>query len=306
MSTGRFYLEQGIKLSQQQDWQGAITQYQKGIAIQPNEPLLHCQLAEALLAVQDPMGAIHHLETALKLPANTTTQAYTHWLLGKAYEQSNWSALAFAAYSQALILDPNSFTAEAHIFMGNVYLEKRDYPAARTCYQRALALDPYQQTAHSQILHSYLAESDLASAYHKLQECQNFDPSLIPVADILELAIAYAETNDTDTAEELTHQAIRLDPQFAPAHYHLGNIFYQRQQIREAICAYREATDIDPQFAPAYYNLGVALMELQQRAEAIACFEAVLAIDPTFTPAKSWLDDLKPPTPVTSPDTPPA
>ncbi len=302
MSTAQYYLEQGAKYSQQKDWRGAIAHLQKGIAIQPNEPLLYCQMAEALLALQDPMSAINHLETALKLPANPKTQAYVHWLLGRAYEQNNWSALAFEAYSQALLLDPSAFTPEAHIFMGNVYQEKKDYAAARCCYQRALALDPPHQLAHSQILRSFLAESDLDSAYGKLKEIASSDPDLVVVLDVVDLAIAYAEQANFTLAQELLHQAIALDPQCAPAHYHLGNLFYHQQQLREAIFAYKEALDLDPQLSPAYYNLGTALLALHQTAEAIACFEAVLAINPDFAPAKAKLEELA--TSATAPDTP--
>lgn len=305
MSSAQYYLEQGAKYSQQNDWHAAIAHLQKGIAIQPNEPLLYCQIAEALIALQDPISAINHLETALNLPANPKTQAYAHWLLGRAYEQKNWSALAFEAYSQALIIDPSAFTPEAHIFMGNVYLEKQDYAAARTCYQRALALAPHHQSAHSQILRSYLAASALNSAYAQLSEIESIDPDLVVVSDVVDLAVAYAEQGNFATAEELLHRAITLDPQCAIAHHHLGNLFYRRNQLREAIFAYKEAIDLDPQLAVAHYNLGTVLLALQQTAEAIACFEAVLAIKPDFAPAKAKLAELKPATSATAPDTPP-
>jgi len=305
VSTAQYYLEQGAKYRQQNDWHGAIAHLQKGIAIQPNEPLLYCQIAEALIALQDPISAINHLETALNLPANPKTQAYAHWLLGRAYEQKNWSALAFEAYSQALRRDPQSFTPDAHVFMGNVYQEKQDYASARTCYQRALDLDPLHPSAHSQILRSFLAESDLHSAYGKLREIESLNPDLVVVADMLDLAIAYTERSNYTLAQELIHQAIALDPQCATAHYHLGNLFYRQQQVREAIFAYKEAIDLDPQLSPAYYNLGTALLALHQTAEAIACFEAVLAIKPDFAPAKAKLAELKPATSATAPDTPP-
>ncbi len=302
VSTAQFYLEQSVKCRQQNDWQGAIAQLQKGIAIHPHEPLLHCQMAEALLALGDAIGAINHLEIALKLPASNQVQAYGHWLLGKAYEQKQWSALAFEAYSQALICDPASFTPEAHVFMGDVYQQRQDYASARTCYQRALALEPQHQLAHRQILRSFLAERDLESAYRKLTEIASLDPDLPVVADVLDLAIAYAEVQNFTMAQELLHRAIALDPQCAIAHYHLGNLFYHQQQLREAVFAYKEAIDLDPQLAVAYYGLGIALLALQQLDEAIACFEAVLAINPNFAPAKAKLGALA--TSAIAPDTP--
>jgi tetratricopeptide (TPR) repeat protein len=304
VSTAQFYLEQSVKYSQQNDWQGMISQLQKGIAIQPNEPLLHCQMGEALLALGKVMEAINHLETALKLPASPEVQAYGYWLLGRAYEQNQWSALAFEAYSQALILNPYSFTPEAHVFMGKVYHQRQDYASARTCYQRALAIDPHHQLAHSQIVRTYLAESALDSAYQKLTEIANLDPELPLATDVVDLAIAYAQRQNFALAQELLHQAIALDTQCATAHYHLGNLFCQQNQLREAVFAYKEALDLDPHLAPAYYSLGNVLLALQQTAEAIACFEAVLALDPAFTPARTKLEELKPSTPATSPDTP--
>ena len=54
-------------------------------------------------------------------------------------------------------------------------------------------------------------------------------------------------------------EAIRLEPDYAEAHYNLGIALQDKGQLDEAIAAYREAIRLKPDSAEAHYNLGNAL-----------------------------------------------
>ena len=54
-------------------------------------------------------------------------------------------------------------------------------------------------------------------------------------------------------------QALRIKPDYAEAHYNLGNIFLQERKLSEAIGHYEQALRSKPDYAEAHYNLGTRL-----------------------------------------------
>ena len=66
--------------------------------------------------------------------------------------------------------------------------------------------------------------------------------------------------------------AVRLDPNYADAHFHLGNLFQILRQPNESAAAYRQAIAIQPDFAEAHANLGLLMSEVGQLELAIASF----------------------------------
>ena len=75
-------------------------------------------------------------------------------------------------------------------------------------------------------------------------------------------------------------EAVRLDPELAPAHYNLAEIRAYQGGLDEAIAHYRQALRIDPEFARAEYMLGVALAGRGRMDEAKDRYQRALRIDP--------------------------
>lgn len=79
------------------------------------------------------------------------------------------------------------------------------------------------------------------------------------------------------------HEALKLNPQLAIAHYDIGVALGKTPgRLPDAIAEYQEALRIDPNSAEAHDNLGVAYARMKGRlTDAIAQFEAALKIDPS-------------------------
>jgi tetratricopeptide (TPR) repeat protein len=60
-------------------------------------------------------------------------------------------------------------------------------------------------------------------------------------------------------------------------------------RLPEAIGHYERALRIQPDYAEAHYNLGIALEKLGRTAEAIAHYEQALRIKPDFVQAQTSL-----------------
>ena len=54
-------------------------------------------------------------------------------------------------------------------------------------------------------------------------------------------------------------EAVRLKPDYAEAHYNLGNAFKEQGQLAAAVAQYQEAVRLKPDYADAHLNLGNAL-----------------------------------------------
>ncbi len=79
--------------------------------------------------------------------------------------------------------------------------------------------------------------------------------------------------------EALKIAAILL-PNDSEAHYNLGNSFYDKYQLVEAVSSYKKSIEIDPRFAQAHYNLGSVLDDQGLFADAESCYKVALKINP--------------------------
>ena len=68
--------------------------------------------------------------------------------------------------------------------------------------------------------------------------------------------IAYME-EDYESARLQLDEAIRMSPLNAPAHNLDGSLLRRKGRFKEAQRAYAKAIKIDPDYAPAHYNIAV-------------------------------------------------
>ena len=76
-------------------------------------------------------------------------------------------------------------------------------------------------------------------------------------------------------------KAIVLKPDFAEAHYNLGNLLQELRRFEEAEASYRKAISFKQNFALAHNNLGNTLEELGRFKEAEECYrQATILLQP--------------------------
>jgi len=93
---------------------------------------------------------------------------------------------------------------------------------------------------------------------------------------------------DLTKLEEATieyKEAICSNPNFAGAHCNLGTIYGQQGKLKEAIIEYKEANRINPNLADAHYNLGVIYLGQDKLEVAITQFNEAIRINPNHAEA---------------------
>ena len=91
-------------------------------------------------------------------------------------------------------------------------------------------------------------------------------------------AMALYQTNHKADAEKELREAIRLKDDYALAHYQLGLILAERNALKPAEAAFKNAVLADPKMVDAFTSLGLLLKAQRRTEEALDVFESARAL----------------------------
>ncbi len=101
-------------------------------------------------------------------------------------------------------------------------------------------------------------------------------------ADVLAFAAMLAlDLGDHAQAAELYGETVTAKPDYAEAHYNLGNALKSLGRPDDAMAAYRRALELKPDLAEAHNNLGNVLQGLGRHEEAAEAYRRTLDLMPT-------------------------
>jgi tetratricopeptide (TPR) repeat protein len=89
--------------------------------------------------------------------------------------------------------------------------------------------------------------------------------------------VDYLGSNFSEALEGF-HSALRLAPDYAPAHYGAGNVYLATNQPLHAVKAFERAVELNPQSWMGYRGLGDAWTVLRKRKEAEAAYARARAL----------------------------
>lgn len=280
----------------------------KALALAPQDPAMHCWLAEILfdceayaaahrccedaLAIQPDFARAHHSignilcrqsDFASAVPsyrraiALCPDQAEFHFGLGYALQRLDDHRSAKAAFTTALKLRP-SFV-EAHLNLGNLYYDRGLFPAAAAHYQSALRIRSGYAKAWINLGNSLSRLSRTREAIACYRRALSIKPD--SVAAHHGLGNALVEKKDWVQAHQYLQRALQLSPASAEIHNSLGNLHYSQKNMQDAAESYYRAVEIDSTYARARINLGNALLALGKHTQARLLYERGLALDPS-------------------------
>lgn len=98
-------------------------------------------------------------------------------------------------------------------------------------------------------------------------------------------ALLYIDQNKLDEAKAACEQAVKNQPEFAPAYKTMGIILQKQGEVEVAFDWYLLAIKIQPDFAEAYVNIGTIYAKKQQWQEAINYYQKAISLKSDLTPA---------------------
>jgi Tfp pilus assembly protein PilF len=170
--SGQMYQAMAHELVRQRDLNGAMENYRKAIAANPNLPGIHYELAEVMHASDDlKVRAAAEREYKLAVSANALdVSAITK--LGDIAVEKNLLDEAAEYYKRALTQAPND--ADALQGLAKVYIERNDAAAALPLLERATAADPTNLQAHYRLSTVYRKLNRPEDAKRELETYQKY------------------------------------------------------------------------------------------------------------------------------------
>ena len=143
-----------------------------------------------------------------------------------------------------------------------------NYEKAIGIYKRVLDLQPSFHSARRDLAMAYVEVGDVESATNHLIEVLRLDPkdawSRVVLANLY-----IREKADPDTGEKFLLKALQIQPNDAWALNSLAAVYQKKGQTDEAIKRFERAIEANPDFANPYYGKAVVFADANQPEKAI-------------------------------------
>jgi tetratricopeptide (TPR) repeat protein len=171
-TSGQMYQVMAHELVRQRELNGAITNFRKALATDPNLPGIHFELAEALHSSADlKQRAEAEQEYKLAIASNNLDEKAVS-RLGDLYADKGDLDEAATYYKQALQLQPND--PDAALGLSRVYTEKNDPSSALPLLEQVTAADPTNVLAHYRLSVVYRKLNRPEDAKRELEAYQKY------------------------------------------------------------------------------------------------------------------------------------
>jgi non-specific serine/threonine protein kinase len=219
-------------------------------------------------------------EEAIQHRYTGNPQAYDAFLRGQALiqypDQPEKLEAARRAYEESLTSDPNYPLALAGLAWveAQIYRNVDSTPAhlqhAEEYARRALAIDPRLSETHIALGSVLMDKYDYAKAANEFRTAAELNPNSGHAWDMLSWALCYKHPPDPVAAEKASREALRLQPSFVPAYYHLGRALLLQKRYAEAIDSFQREKELSPNSTMADLGLGQVYLAQGDYEQAVA------------------------------------
>jgi tetratricopeptide (TPR) repeat protein len=157
-------------------------------------------------------------------------------------------------------------TSPVKLRLGAVEMIKGDYAAARDAFNAALADDPELDVAYIGLAQTYARQSNDAEALKVLEAARAKRPGRY----LLEyyFGLLASRLGREEEAIVALERAAALDPKSPDPSFELGKVYGSKQDWPDARKAFEHVVQLNPQFAPAHYQLSQVYAHLGLHAES--------------------------------------
>jgi len=273
--------------AQQQQYDQAITEGERAIALDPNDATSYAFHAQALSFAGRPEEALRMVEQAMRL--NPRYPPIYLVRLGWAYRLTGRYAEAVATLKETISRGPNLFAA--HLNLAGSYVQQwacqqsadvQTLAQALAAAQRGLALNDTYPFGHMTLGYVYLWQKQYEQAIAELERAIAFDPN--DARSYAWLAETLSRVGRSEKAVRMVEQALRHKPLIADSHLSSVGVTYSLAgQPEDAIAPLKQYLSRYPNILDAHLTLAAVYRELGKDAEAQAEAAEVLRINPQFS-----------------------
>ena len=271
--TPKYYLRKGNEAFQRGDFEGAMTDYNRVIELDPDFAEAYEKRGDAKSNLGDLNGAIADYDRAIELDPDDV-MAYNN--RGNVKFDLGDHSGAIEDYDRAIELDPDDVMAYNN--RGNVKFDLGDHSGAIEDYDRAIELDPDDAVAYNNrgIVKSESGEpSEAIADYDRAIELDPDDAKAYFNRGITNLILRLYSEAIADF-----NRTIELKPDYAGAYNNRGSVRADLDYLKGAMADYDRAIQLDPDNAKAYNNRGSVKADLDYLRGAMADYDRAIELDP--------------------------
>jgi tetratricopeptide (TPR) repeat protein len=254
----------------------AVEAYRASLALEPNSPGAHFALGAAFAALHDSGGAEKELREAQRLIPNDPSPVHA---LGMLYLEGRQFSRALQAFSDALRIRPDFLPS--CMARGETLEATREDDKALFQYSECLKAHPNFAAADVKIGVIHQRYNRLAEADKAYLAAISLDPNQVIAYNNLAFQAAQQKTR-LDAALVWAKKAVQLQPQVAQFQDTLGWVLRARGDLDQASATLEKAAALDLKDPTTYYHLGVVYSEKRERREAVAALNRALTIKAEF------------------------
>ena len=238
----------------------ALHCYQNAVKLSGNSPDAVVNMIE-FLEEKYPERTDDLIDSYNLLANKNPTFSRCYYELGHLYLRKNELLNALNAFKYAIDFEPeNPFYINSLAF---TFVQLEQYDDAIKLYKKAISLNPDNEW-------TAIVIQALATLYHQIKGESRVAISLLGDSLLLTekkaqiyqtIADIYYDLDDLDNALTYYKTALKYDTENSRAYSRLAMVYWEKDLIEEAITNYVKAIDLDPDYEIGYNNLGVIFLD---------------------------------------------
>jgi tetratricopeptide (TPR) repeat protein len=255
----------------------AQADFAKVVRLAPGAEQGHSALGAVLISRGHPKEAIHELETALALQKTDTIAQMN---LAVAYQQVGVPAKAiplFAALEARANAQSHPLSSAVLASYAQALAAAGSLPQAAARMKAAVESDPQNATLHDDLGSLYAQLRDWPAAQQQFVHALRLNPELASAH--LHLGLAMQAEGQPECLREL-ERAAQLAPGSAMISLELGKAYAAAGQDDRAVAQFRQVLDRQPDATPAMLAMALALQRQGKVPEAIALLQRLVVLEP--------------------------
>ncbi|GMR04233.1 MAG: hypothetical protein BMS9Abin23_0124 [Thermodesulfobacteriota bacterium] len=217
--------------------------------------------------------------------------AETRYRLGVVYYHDGKLPQALKELNTAVQLNPKK--PSYHVALALAYFARDLNSDAKKHLKKAIRLKPDFSEARVNLSLVYLMEEDWDNAIVEAGKALENIYYRTPERAYVNMGVAYYNKGAYKEADEKLRKAIKLNPGYKKAYYHLGRTLEKMKRDKRAVRAYTRAVELDPMYVDAYYRLGLTLVKVKDTPGALKAFTKVVELSPGSDHAASARDYIE-------------
>ncbi len=242
------------------DFSGAIDQYQKILAVQPEMEAALFPLSLLLMKKNNLPEAVAALQRVL---AGNPGAFDAHFNLANCFIRQKKFAAAINHLRFAL--RKPGLQQRVLFMMSQCFLQLKDFDQAIVTVEKLVEIDESNLSFHQRLAEIYemVEDYDLArDVYKKMSSLAPDRPEYVS-----SLAACYLKLNDFERGRQTLERLFHLHPGHLEGHKMLGDIYLMQRSYHEAIEEYRRALMIKEFYSEALMGLGKVYRELGRESD---------------------------------------